>query len=361
MFGRMRVMVSRIRGWISRWNVDAEFERELEGHLEMLTEENVGRGMTAGEAGRAARIKLGGWAQLKETNRELRGLPMIETFFQDIRYALRMLRKDPGFTGVAVLTLALGIGASSAVFSMVNSFMLRPLPVKDAQNLMVLAISHDENQEPHNPSYLDTLFYKENSGVFTDIAGYAVQFLGLSSEGRSERIGACFVTGNYFSLLGIQPAYGRFILPGEGQTRGADQIIVLSHQYWKRRFQGNPGIVGKVVRVNGHGVTIVGVAPENFHGTFSIAEMDAYVPISLSVYDPDIHELMIKRDEHSFRTLARLKPSVKMGQALASLKVTTEQLAAQFPATSKGLKAYLFPERLARPEPHSATENPCSV
>ena len=358
MFSRVRMLASRIRGWVSRRNVDAEFEQELEGHLEMLTEENIGRGMTADEAGRAARIQLGGWAQLKETNRELRGLPMIETFVQDIRYALRMLRKDLGFTGVAVLTLALGIGASSAVFSMVNSFLLRPLPVNDGQNLMVLAISHDGNLEPHNPSYLDTLFYKENSGVFSDIAGYAVQFVGLTSEGHSERIAACFVTGNYFSLLGVQPAYGRFILPGEGQTPGADPILVLSHQYWKRRFQGNPAVIGKVVRVNGHAVTIVGVAPEGFHGTMSIAEMDAYLPISLSVFDPDMHELMIKRDQHSLRTLARLKPGVKMAQARASLKVATQQLAAQFPATSKGLEVYLFPERLARPEPSSATQNP---
>ena len=206
----------------------------------------------------------------------------METFWQDVRYGLRMLAKSPALTTMVVLTLALGIGANTAMFSVVNSFLLRPLPVKNPQQLVVVANSHEENTDPHNISLLDFQDYRAHSDAFTDMSGFALGFVGLSLDGRAERAVTAYVTSSYFSILGIEPKLGRFILPGEGDKPGTDPVVVLGYSYWKRRFAGDPSAVGKTVKINGQAFTIIGVGPENFHGTFSLVDMEAYLPMGMA-------------------------------------------------------------------------------
>ncbi len=278
----------------------------------------------------------------------------MDSFWQDLRYGLRMLLKTPALTAMVVLTLGLGIGANTAIFSVVNAFMFRPLPVKDPQQIMVVANSHPGNDSPHRISYLDYQDYRAHSDAFTDLTAFYLDFVGLSVDGRAERCFAGFVTGNYFSMLGVEPALGRLILPTEGNTQGADPVLVLGHGFWKRRFGGDPSVVGKAVSLNGHPFTVVGVVPEYFHGTFVVGEMDAYLPLGMAILDPLAKDLFTKRDDHDLQVLGRLKPGVSRKQAEASVQVIARQLEQQFPETNKGIHIYVVPETQARPEPQSS-------
>jgi predicted permease len=282
----------------------------------------------------------------------------MENFFQDVRYALRMVIKNRALTFIIVLTLGLGIGANAAIFSVVNSFLLRPLPVKDADRLMVLAISHPGNDDPHNISYLDMRDFRKGSSAFSDVCAFGLGFVGLTDHGTSDRITVSYVTGNFFTMLGVKPAFGRLILPAEGQTAGADPVIVLGHSYWNRRFGGDSSVVGRAVQVNGHPFTVVGVVPAEFHGAYSIAEMDAYLPIGMSGMESDNAGMMTKRDAHSLHVLGSLNRGTPIQQAAASLNVIAHQLSSQYPDTDKDLKAYVFPETSARPEAESSRQNP---
>jgi predicted permease len=260
-----------------------------------------------------------------------------------------MLAKNPGFTAVAVITLALGIGANSAIFSVVNAFLLRPLPVRDPQQLVVLANSHPENDRPHGISYLDFQDYRAQSDAFAGMIASDKEFLGLSANGRAERIFAEFVSGDYFNFLGLQPALGRFFLPEEGKNPGSDPVVVLENAYWWHRFGGDPSVVGKTVSINGHACTIVGVAPESFHGTLSVVETQAYLPMGMATIVPSNKEVFTKRDMHALDVLARPKPGVSRSAAEASLQVIARRLDQQYPATDKGIRMHVIPEHLARP------------
>lgn len=282
----------------------------------------------------------------------------METFWQDVRYGLRMLVKTPALTLMVVLTLGLGIGANTALFSLVNAFLLRPLPVKAPQELVVVANSHEENTDPHDISYLDYQDYRAHCDAFTDISGMLIGSVGLSTKGHAERTLVSYVTSSYFSTLGVEPQLGRVILPGEGDKPGTDPIIVLGHSFWRRRFAGDPSVVGKSVTINGRPFTVIGVAPEKFRGTFAVAEMDAYLPIGMASLDDSYKDVFTHREDHEMRVLARLKPGIGIRQAQASLAVIAQQLARQYPDTNKTNKLHVFPETQARPDANSAKQTP---
>src|SRR5258708_17536288 len=223
----MKVLAARVRGWSSMGSVDKEFARELEDHLHRLTEENIGRGMTPEEAHRQARLRLGGATQLREANREQRGLPFIDTFFQDIRFALRMLRKNPGFTAVAVLTLALGIGASTTVFSWMRQVLLNPLPGAGAPERVVELESLAPSGEPFLTSYLD----------FTDFQKYLKQLesmsvaqplsLAVGTDRDAEHMWGEAVSGNFLEVLRVSPAAGRFFEGAERDDQQNAHVVVV--------------------------------------------------------------------------------------------------------------------------------------
>jgi predicted permease len=282
----------------------------------------------------------------------------METVWQDVRQGARILLKYPAFTLTVALTLGLGIGANAAVFSIVNSLLLRPLPVKDSANLYLLSSIHEDNPEPHPISWPDYVDYRDRSGVLADIAGYAIGFVGLSADNRADRIAVANVTGNYFSMLGIAPAHGRLVLPTEGETFGADPVIVLGHSFWKKRFNGDPSAVGRTVHVNGKPFTIVGVVPEEFTGTYALVEFEAYLPLAMVPTEAAYREMRERRDNHDLRAIGRLRDGVSVAQAQAGLDVVSRQLEQQYPTTNRTVRTRLIPEHLARPEPGSADANP---
>ena len=282
----------------------------------------------------------------------------MEKLWQDMRLGVRMLLKNAGFTLTVALTLGLGIGANAAVFSVVNTLLLRPLAVTDPYNLYVLASIHDDNPEMHGVSWLDYLDYRSHSDVFSDLAACSIAFVGLSADGRADRIAVANVSGNYFSMLGVTPAYGRLILPNEGEKFGADPVIVLGHSFWRKRFNGDASVVGRAVHVNGKPFTVVGVVPETFTGTYALVEFDAYLPAAMQPTETEYRELTQQRDNHSLRVLGRLRSGLSRVQAEAGLAVVSRQLEQKYPDTNRTVRMRLVSEHLARPEPQAATQNP---
>jgi macrolide transport system ATP-binding/permease protein len=286
----------------------------------------------------------------------------METLLQDLRYALRMLARRPGFAVVVILTLALGVGVNTAFFSVANFVVLRPLPVRDPGQLVVLATREKATSEILDLSYQDFLDYRKQSSAFSDMLAYRLNFGGFACNNHVDHITSSYVTGNYFSMLGIQPAIGRLIDPGEGWTPGADPVVVLGHAYWQRRFGGDPGVVGKKALLDGKPVTIVGVTQKQFSGAYYFLEMDAYVPISQSA--PATDNFWTARNERGkagLFVLARLKPGVGLKQARASLNIVSAHLAQQYSDMEKGVSIEAYPERLARPQAGAANDLPVLV
>lgn len=277
----------------------------------------------------------------------------MENLWNDLRYALRMLRKSPGFTIVAVLALGLGIGANTAIFSIFNGILWRPLPVQDPQQLVVLVTKSAGLDFPLNLSYPDFKDFREVKAAFTDVAAFTVGPLNLGVEGRPERAWAELVTGNYFSVLGLEAARGRTFAADEGWVLGKDPLIVLGYKYWQTRFSGDPSVVGRTVLVNQHPFTIIGVTPQRYHGAYYFIEPDFYVPLTtLGLLDPSQADDLNKRTSQFLHVLGRLQPGVTATQAAAAAEPTAHRLAQEYPDSAhKDMSLLVMPELSARPEP----------
>ena len=276
----------------------------------------------------------------------------MENLWNDLCYAWRMLIKSPGFSIVAVLALGLAIGANTAIFSLFNGVIWRPLPVKDPQQLVVVATKQRGLDFPIPLSYPDFQDYRQLKAVFSDMIGYVPDPVNLQAGGRPTRAWAELVTGNYFSMLGLEAARGRTFATNEGWVPGKDALIVLSYKYWQTRFGGNPDIVGRSVQVNKHPFTIIGVAPERYHGAYYFLEPDFYIPVTtMSLLDPKSADDLNKRGATYLRVLARLQPGMTPTQALAAAQPTDRRLAQEFPESHKDMSLLVIPELNARPEP----------
>jgi predicted permease len=273
--------------------------------------------------------------------------------WRDLQYGVRTLTKNPGFAAIGIVTLALGMAVNTTLFSVINGFILRPLPVPHPEQLTVLA-AQQAAVPGYSFSYPDYADFRDQSDSFSDIFFYHVTLSSVAVGNRSDHCLISRVSSNYFSALGIRPAAGRLILPSEGRAPGADPIIVLSDSYWRKRFAADPNIIGQKVRVNDHPFTIVGITPPEFHGTYSVIEMDAYVPFSAEIADAtdtSIQQVWTSREFRTLTVMGRLKPGVSMKQAGTSLNVIAQRIAQAHPDTEKGLAVQLLPEKLARPEP----------
>jgi predicted permease len=277
----------------------------------------------------------------------------VKTLLQDIRYGWRMLRKSSGLSFIVALTLALGIAANALIFSIVNGYLLRPLPVPHAEQIAVLTAQ----QKGGSPflymfSYPDFLDFRSQAAPVADLFGYMPVLPGLSADGKADQMLASYVTGNYFTALNVQPALGRLILPSEENQPGKAAVLVLGYSYWQKRFRGDPGVIGKQVRLNGKPAIIIGIVPKQFLGTLPVAEMDGYLPLSSGgSLEQSSGGLMGDRDSRLMRVMARLRPGVSFAQAQSSLNVIAERLAKQYPATDQNVIVRVYREQLARSQP----------
>jgi predicted permease len=332
----LRSVWLRFRALWTRSELDRDLNDELAFHLAQRTDKNRASGMDATEARYVAHRQLGNTNYVKERTREVRFLTSIENAWRDVRFGTRMLLKEPGFTFIVILTLALGIGANTAIFSIINGFMLRPLPIAEPHSVVYLAF-------PHGPTYFDSQFsfpefsdaHDQTSGLFADMAGvifggYAgFESLadGLTYEGHTEPVQTAFVTGNFFSMLGIRPQFGRVILPDEGKSAGADPVVVISDHYWKTRFHSDPNIVGKPAAINGTPVTIVGVTPEGFEGVATLISTQAYLPLGMATLDSNGNtDFLTDRKNRTLALVARWKDGMNAAKAQPALDLVGQRM-----------------------------------
>jgi putative ABC transport system permease protein len=312
---RLRGFLARVAGLFGTDQRDHELTAELDSHIQMHIEENLQDGMTPEEARRDALVKLGGVEQAKESYRERRGLPWFETLGQDVRFGLRLLRKNPGFTAVAVLTLALGIGANTAIFSLTYQALLRDLPVPNAKQLVILRapgrkpghVSSDSD-DATSFSYPEYKDIRDHAPAFSGLIARLGVDLSVAAKGTSERASGELVSGNYFDVLGVRPTLGRLFSPSDDTAPGANPQAVLSFGYWTRQFGGDPDILNKPLTVNGTSLAVVGVAQSGFDGVQFGRSTDVFVPISMKAAMTPGWDGLAARNDSWLEIIGRLKP-----------------------------------------------------
>ena len=340
----LRVITVRLTALFRRSALDADLEAELRSHVEMETERNLSRGLATEEARREALLTLGGLEQTKHMYREQRGLPMIETTLQDLRFGLRMLRRSPGFSLLAILCLTLGIGANAAVFSWIEGILFRPYPLVVHQDRLV-AMGGTSPDEPRGTalSWPDFLDIQRNCTLCETTFVSKITGTTLSIGERAERTTGSIVSANYFDAIGVHPFLGRGFVPGEDLGQSAHPVAVISYQLWQNRFQGDPQIVGKTQRFDGVVHTIIGVAPEGFYGTFVGWAMNFWVPASMEDLFEGGEYKLEDRGARWIESYARLKPGVTIQQAQQELSALGQRIEADYPATNRGRGFRLWP------------------
>ena len=332
----LRTLIARFRGMFGKSRWESELSAELQAHLDALTEQNIRRGMTPKEARHAARREFGGLEQTKELYREQRSLPIFETFLQDLRFGLRLLVKNPGFTAVAVLTLALGIGANTAIFSVVQGVLLKSLPFRDPGRLVRVSDTVGKSGG-HNPvAYPNYLDWRSQNSVFEEMAAFGDCEMILSGGDRSERVYCEQASDSYFPLLGVEAILGRTFTPEENQTPMKYAVALVGYGLWQRRFGSDPQIVGKLIRLNDYDYTIVGVLPKGFLGYSDSAEV--WIPMVMrDAAWPQVaqFDFLHNRDVHFHKVLAQLKPGVSLAKAQAEMDTIAARLAKAYPKENR--------------------------
>jgi predicted permease len=317
---QLRAWLLRLGELFRRDRRDREFTAEMESHLQLHIEDNLRAGMTAAQARREALMKLGGVEQTKEIYRERRGIPLLETLFQDLRFAFRMLLKNPGFTMVATLTLALGIGANTAIFSIVNGVILKPLPYRQPEHLVSVFL-HSQGMDRSTMGVADFLALRERQKVFEQVAAISPSPIGftLTGLGNPQMVPGTSVTSDFFSILGIQPAMGRAFLPEDGRP-GGNLSVVVSHHFWEQFLHADPSAIGSNIKLDGKSYTVIGVLPLDFY----FGPHNELWPILRL-------QPATQRPPYWLLTIGRLKPGISETQAAADASFIAKQVHEQFP------------------------------
>jgi putative ABC transport system permease protein len=340
----------RFRSLFRRRAADGELADELRFHLERAVERNLARGMTPEEARRRALLELGGVEQVKEECRDARGWNFLDDTWRDVCYAARMLRNSPGFTLVAVLTLALGIGVNTAIFSLVDSLFMLPLPVANSSRLV--DVYGTRAGRPNGFfSYPDYAYFAEHVRTISNLAAqYPTAPINLVISRTSHQINGSVVSCNYFPLLKLTPALGRFFLPEEDKVPGRDPVAVISYGLWQGEFAGDRNILGKSVILNGTPFTIVGVAPRGFQGAaFGVAATDVWIPAAM-FHTGYRYCDVFQRGCTVLTLIGELKAGQTVADAQAEMSVLARQLEAAYPKTNMDVGAAVVPARGVRPD-----------
>jgi len=340
---------NRFRSWLNamvhRSRAENEMDTELRFHLETYAEELMRSGLSREEAQRRARLEFGGIETAKEGCREASRANLLENLIQDLRYGIRMMLRTPGFTATAVIVLALGIGANTAIFSVVNAVLLRPLPFDQPDRLMQVWHTPPQASFPGVPIFTvspaNFLDWRTQNHSFEDMSAYGFGRYTLTGSGRPEAISVVAATVGLFSILHAQPLLGRGFLDGEDEP-GHDHEVVLSYGLWRGYFAGNPDIVSKNIQLNGQAFTIVGVMRPEFEFPIfsdSASRTQMWKPLAWSDQDRAI------RGDHNYGVIARLKNGVSLRQAQAELDAISSRLAQDYPNDNKGWGAIAIPLR----------------
>jgi putative ABC transport system permease protein len=323
----LRTFAARLRGLFRKRHSEEDLDAELRTHLELFAQEKIHAGMNPVEASYAARREFGGLEKTKELCRSQSRFLWIDNCLQDVRFAFRMLTKRPGFTFIAILTLAIGIGANTAIFTVVHSVLLQRLPFPGADRLAIVwSIYANEGRAPASGPELAAI--REQTRLFEDLGGIWAQSAALTGEGEPEQVKVGMMTANFFGILGTNPQLGRFFAPGE-EGPGAPFVAIISDGLWHRRFGADPHMIGRTVRLNGRLTTIVGIMPPGFkiifpEGSSVPPEMDAFLPFrSQLASDPP--------DQSYLRVIGRLRAGATIPQAQQELEIIAAHLRSKFP------------------------------
>jgi predicted permease len=324
MFASLRF---RLAALFQRSQIHADLEEELGSHIQHRADDLERSGLTRSAAERRARIEFGGREKYRQEIHGALGTRFAEILAQDLRFSVRVLRKSPGFAVAAVLTMALAIGANAVVFSVMNAFLLRPLDVPEPQSLYSLQDGNRASGYMSYPNYLDL---RDRNRSFDQLAAYGVLMLGFDSGKNPVSTWGLETSGNYFDALRLRPYLGRFFHASDEHGDNSAPYVVLFHSFWHVHFQDDPGVVGRVVRLNGHPFTVIGVAPPGFHGTLLFFNPDFFVPM---VEHPLLagQDLSGRGDKPIFEALGHLKPGVTEAQAEADLNSTGAYLQKTYP------------------------------
>src|SRR5947207_5296278 len=339
-----------VRAWFSRLlclfqknKRDAEMTEEIQAHVDLLTERNIAAGMLPHEARNAALREFGGVEQIKEIAREHGLWRWVDEFLQDIRFGARMLWRTPGFSILAILCLVLGIGTNAAVLSWIEGILIRPYPLVAHQDRMFALNATTRGEQGYTGlSYPEFLDYEKSSTLLESFIVDRITGTTLSVGDRAERASGAIVSANYFDALGIKPILGRGFRPEEGEGRNAHPVTVIGYRTWKDRYGGDPNIIGRTQYLNGVQHTIIGVAPEEFHGTFIGYNFSFWVPVSMQ----QTFDTGYKLEDRGARWIegyAFLKPGVTRQQADAELHAISQRLEKDYPETNRGHDLSLSP------------------
>src|SRR5712664_2319111 len=333
----LRRFLSRLANLATRRAQDERLREEIEEHIALQTAENLRAGLSPVEARRQAMLKFGGVEAMKLDYRAERGLPFIENLLGDLRNAGRTIRRMPGLAAVIIVSLAIGIGANTTIFSWIQMILFEPMPAVSGAANFLLAEPRTETGGYPGASWLEYRDLQTQVPALRDIVASQMVPFNVGEPGQTERTHGQLVSGNYFSALGLKPAIGRFIRPEEAERPGTEPVVVISYDYWQTRFRGAPEAVGQRLRVNDSELVVIGVAPREFQGTMIPLKFELWAPATMAPALLGGTRDLEDRTIRAFSLIGMLKPGATRQEAQAELSTAMAQLARDYPEASAGI------------------------